>query len=345
MLPALPSRGFYGIGGAILAGAISAGLYALAFADFPMARLLVILTPLPIFFICLGAGIIPGIITTLCAIAGVAMVNGAGFLEFLFVGAVPAFLFSILALRYRRDESGNLYWYPSGRLLTALTLYPCVFFVALTLANFGENKDTPYFAMQPEAIERVQQKLEEQTRQSLEAGALTAGMSEEDKWQVEANMAGTQAQMVELIKTVNRIAPGIAIASWCFQMLVYLFVAQKMLANQGWALRATPSWHDFDLPHWFLGLATLSGLMGYFANGMAAYIGINLFIALLMPYLLLGISTVHVWAGQRKSKLLWLIIFYLLLMFGWPMLLVTALGIAEQFADFRKRITTPSQTA
>jgi hypothetical protein len=70
-----------------------------------------------------------------------------------------------------------------------------------------------------------------------------------------------------------------------------------------------------------------------------AFAARNSALALLVPYFLVGLAVVHVWARQWPSRLMILVGFYLLMVLfgGIGMLLVAGLGFMEQWLRLRRR--------
>lgn len=342
MTSALPSRDTYGIIGAVLAGAICAGLYLPALDAEPgFLQLLAIFAPLSLFIVTLGAGQIAGIIAGFVSIGGTLLASQDMHATLLFslMTVIPSVFLSALALRYRTDQEGVLYWYPSGRLLLALIAYPCIIFVIVGMTMRDADGSVPFFSLPNATLEQLEADMGKYAQQQLEAATATSPEAASSQ-----NVAAMSASMMEMVRTFNKFIPSLVMVSWVVQMLTYFLVAQIVLRRQNWAMRPTPALTDLELPQWFAAVLAATGAFGLAMTGDIANLSLNLFIVCTIPYLLLGISVVHVWAGKRKSKVMLLVIFYLLMMFGWPMLAVVALGIMEQLLNLRTKLTT-TQTA
>src|SRR5262249_1546852 len=123
----------------------------------------------------------------------------------------PAVMLIFLALRYRLGADGKPYWYPEGKLLTAITLYPCVLFlIAATVATTHPGR------------------LQDLTRQAFEQfGDKFAGKLQDDEAEVFRNA----------IASASRIAPALVSYSWIFVAVLSMLGAQHILRQQKWNLR------------------------------------------------------------------------------------------------------------
>ena len=115
--------------------------------------------------------------------------------------------------------------------------------------------------------------------------------------------------------------------------------AQIALTSNKLALRPMPSLVDIDLPMAYLVLLAIMVLLAYFYEGSVAYFARGTLVPMSMPYFMLGLGVIHLWARQSKHKSIWLTLTYFLLMLQWPMVLVAALGVVEPWLHIRTKIT------
>src|SRR5437763_796751 len=132
--------------------------------------------------------------------------------------------------------------------------------------------------------------------------------------------------------------PGIAAASWMVMAVINGALAQGLLARFGLAWRPSPDLAQLGLPRWLtaaLGLAAAATLVG----GTWRFLGINLIIALSVPFCLGGLAVVHAAVRRLPHPGMALIAFYMLAgMFGWPLLAAAALGLVEAWLGLRRRL-------
>lgn len=325
MSKSLPSRGAHGAMGAILAGAASAGLFALAFSQGSMLVVfLANLVPLPLFTVGLGAGVgavtIAGVFATLALTLMANVQIGA---IFLLTFALPVAWLVFLALRHRYDEAGHLYWYPTGRLITAATLYACGVFAVLAAMLSGQEGG-----------------LQEILRGTFDAMKDAALQQLPPEKLADLNMEHLNASFT----MAARLVPAFSMISWILLMIITGLAAHYVLRQQKWALRDTPSFYDLEIPSWMLGLFAITGVLAVLPDGQVGFVALNICIALGVPYFMQGLSVLHVWAGQSKYKIAILIALYLILSFGYPVILVAGLGVLEPWIHLRRRMLSVSRT-
>ncbi|MEJ0063587.1 MAG: hypothetical protein WDO70_10440 [Alphaproteobacteria bacterium] len=317
----LPRRGVQGFLAAVLAGLFAGVLSVIAISSQNSLLLsgLVLIVPVPLCLVGLGVGGGDAIVAAMVATATIMFgVNDIVMtMAIVVVYILPALLLCLLALRYRYDGDKNLYWYPAGRLLTAVAVYPVIAFGLLCLfAGNGGIEKTLHDAFAQYFEQMI---------------AFDNDLSKADK-----------AALIESIKApldmLIAVMPGLTISFWMTGMMVSAMWAQYALTANKMALRPTPCLTDLDLPYALLILLALMGLIGFFFVGPAAYFARNTFLPLSMPYFFVGISLMHLWAGKRSHKYLWLLGFYVLIMFGWPAIVVAAVGVLEPWLHLRIKI-------
>jgi hypothetical protein len=97
---------------------------------------------------------------------------------------------------------------------------------------------------------------------------------------------------------------------------------------------------DLELPGWMTtGLAVV--VLVSLVPGRIGVIGQNAAIIIGLPFFFLGLAVIHAVSRRFGMRRLFLLVFYaILLLFGWPIIAVTGLGIVEQWAHFRRRFAT-----
>jgi len=293
---------------AVLCGGVSACLYLALLLSSPGAMILVYLTQLPLFFAGLWFGVAAAAIAGL---SGAAVLFAASDLLaaaiFAALNAVPVVVLVRQALLARRDTEGAVVWYPPGRLtLWVAGLGIGGIGVALLLLGGPESLQ----ATLRDVIGRALDRLSENTLP--------------DRDQVAATLAA--------------LIPGIAAASWMVMAVINGALAQGLLARFGLAWRPSPDLAQLGLPRWLtaaLGLAAAATLVG----GTWRFLGINLIIALSVPFCLGGLAVVHAAVRRLPHPGMALIAFYMLAgMFGWPLLAAAALGLVEAWLGLRRRL-------
>src|SRR5438105_2499387 len=115
-------------------------------------------------------------------------------------------------------------------------------------------------------------------------------------------------------------------------------LAQGLLVRFHVAWRPSPDLAALGLPRWLtaaLGVAAIATLLG----GVWRFLGINLIIALSVPFCLGGLAVLHAAVRRLPHPGMALVAFYTLAgMFGWPLLAAMLLGLVEAWLGLRRRL-------
>ena len=299
---------------AIGCGLAGACLYLAILLGSPGALILVYLTQLPLFLAGLWLG------TGAAAVAGLsacAMMLAVGDLTaallFGVLNAGPVVLLVRQALLARHDADGTVFWYPPGLLVATLTLLVLGGMAAALLLTGGPN------GLQSTLTGIVGQALDRLATQPLP-----------DRDAVAA--------------TIAEIVPGTVALSWMMMAVVNGILAQGLLVRFGANWRPSPALATLTLPYWpaiLLGVAAAATLIG----GTARFIGINVMIALFLPFCLAGLAVLHAAARRFANPVPALIAFYAMSgVFGWPLLAVAVLGLLENWLGLRRRLAASGGT-
>jgi hypothetical protein len=296
---------------AIACGSVGACLYLALMLGTPGALVLVYMTQLPLFLAGLwlgtGAAALAGLTGVLVLLAASDLLGAAVFAA---VNAVPVALLVRQALLARRDSDGAVVWYPPGLLtawLTALALAGIA--VALLLLGGPEGLQSALRSVVAEVLDHLAER-----------------------------PLPNRDQAAELVAMV---IPGIVAASWMIMLVLNAALAQGVLVRFGANWRPSPDLAGLGLPLWVpvaLGLAAAAVMVG----GMLRFVGINLLIALSVPFCLAGLAVLHAAARRLSHPAMALVGFYLAAaLFGWPFLAVAVLGLLESWLGLRRRLLSP----
>jgi hypothetical protein len=296
---------------AIACGGVGASLYLTAMLGTPGALVLVYMTQLPLFIAGLwlgtGAAALAGVTGALVLLAASDLLGAAVFAA---LNAAPVALLVRQALLARRGSDGTVAWYPPGLLtawLTALGLAGIA--AALLLLGGPEGLQSALRSVVAEVIDRLAR-----------------------------NPVPNRDQAAELLAMV---IPGIVAASWMIMLIANAALAQGVLARFGANWRPSPDLARLGLPLWVpvaLGLAAAAVVFG----GALRFVGINMLIALSVPFCLAGLAVLHAAARHMSHPVIALVGFYMLAaLFGWPFLAVAVLGLLESWLGLRHRLASP----
>ena len=116
-----------------------------------------------------------------------------------------------------------------------------------------------------------------------------------------------------------------------------LWLAAKVTATSGRLQRPWPDLKSVELPPMTLVALSVAIAFG-FAGGLLAMLAQIVSAALMMAYALTGFAVLHTLTLALKSRGLWLSCTYaIVVVFGWPVLAMVALGLADAIFGLRAR--------
>lgn len=138
-----------------------------------------------------------------------------------------------------------------------------------------------------------------------------------------------------------RATPGILVIGVLWLSYLSAAAVHTILSKKGLSLRKSPfAIESLELDLWIwivLGVAILGRVLG--KNTFIGAYSFNVLLVLIMPFLLQGLSIVHVFCHTRPQGrgLLWTFYVFMVMCF-WIVPLVVLLGIFEPWLQLRRRI-------
>jgi Predicted membrane protein (DUF2232) len=305
---------------AIAAGSASALMFASIVSGALISLLLFYLAPLPLMVAALGWGPLGATIGGIVAAMGLGAIFGLPYcIAFAVTVALPAWWLGHLALLGRPAANGVapgngaspaapvLEWYPVGRILVWITGFAALTTMAalLTLGTDGA------------AI----------------SGALRRGLLRILGPRDPASTGETE-QWIDALVTV---APAAAAIVAMLTLTLNLWLAARITATSGRLHRPWPDLKTADLPPMTL-VALCVAIAFCFTGGLLAILAQIVTAALMMAYALTGFAVLHTLTLALKSRALWLGCTYaIMVVFGWPVLAMVVLGLADAIFRFRQR--------
>jgi hypothetical protein len=305
---------------AIAAGCASALMFASIISGALISLLLFYLAPLPLMVAALGWGPLAATIGGISAAAGLGAIFGLPYcIAFVVTIALPAWWLGHLVLLGRPTTTGAtagngaspvapaLEWYPLGRILLWISGFAALTTMA-ALLTLGTDAATI-------------------------AGAMRRGllriMGPRD-----AASTGEAEQWVDALVT---IAPAAAAIVAMMTLTLNLWLAARITATSGRLHRPWPDLKTAELPP--MTLATLCVAVAFcFTGGLLAILAQIVTAALMMAYALTGFAVLHTLTLALKSRALWLSGTYaIVVVFGWPVLAIVVLGLADAVFGIRQR--------
>jgi hypothetical protein len=283
-----------------------------------ISLLLFYLAPLPLMVAGLGWGPLSATIGGISAAIGLGAIFGLPYcIAFVLTVALPAWWLGHLALLGRpvapAASAGNgaapvapvMEWYPVGRILLWIAGFAALAIVAFLL-TLGTDAATI-------------------------TGTLRRGLM---------RMIGARdstANTEQVIDALVTIAPAAATIVTMMTLTLNLWLAARITATSGRLHRPWPDMKSAALPP--MTLAALSLALAFcFTGGLFAMLAQIAGSALVMAYALTGFAVLHTLTLAMKSRAIWLSGTYaVVLMFGWPVLAMAGLGLADAVFGFRQR--------
>jgi uncharacterized protein YybS (DUF2232 family) len=301
---------------ALAAGGASALMFASIASGALISLVLFYLAPLPLMVAALGWGALSALIGGILASLFVGLTFGLPYLAaFAITVALPAWWLGHLCLLAKPVDGTSaqpaLEWYPTGRLLAWI-----VAFASLTtmtaLLSLGTDADT--------------------IANTLRSG-LTRVLGAQDATGLDPEDLG------KLIATLAAVGPAAATIVALVTLTINLWLAGKITQTSGRLPRPWPKLSTIELPQMMLA-ALLLAIAVCFTGGLAALFSQIITAALVMGYAFVGLAVLHMLTQANTMRGLWLGSAYaVVIVFGWPLLIVALLGIADAIFGFRRRMT------
>jgi hypothetical protein len=303
----------------LAAGCASALMFASIVSGALISLLLFYLAPLPLMVAALGWGPIAATIGGIIAASGLGAIFGLPYcIAFAITVAVPAWWLGHLSLLGRPlpgAAAGNgsapaapqLEWYPVGRILLWIAGFAALATIAAML-TLGTDAETI-------------------------TNSLRRGLSRI----LGARDAASSGDIERWVAALAIVAPAAATIVAMMTLTLNLFLAGKITATSGRLHRPWPDLRSAELPP--MTLVALSVALAFcFIGGLAAMFAQIATTALMMAYGLTGFAVLHTLTLALKSRVFWLCCTYAIVVaFGWPVLAMIALGLADAVFGIRQR--------
>lgn len=305
---------------ALVAGLASALMFASIVSGALISLVLFYLAPLPLMVASIGWGPLCASVGGITAAIGLGALFGLPYcIAFAVTVALPAWWLGHLVLLSRPAEPATpvgvnapaaepeLEWYPVGRLLLWIAGFAALTTIA-ALLTLGTDAETI-------------------------TGALRRGLMRLLR-STTAQASGDLDQFVDLLV---RVAPAAATIVAMMTLTLNLWLAAKVTATSGRLHRPWPDLKTAELPPMTL-VGLCVALAFCFTGGLLAIIAQISAAALMMGYALTGFAVLHTLTLALKSRTLWLGSAYaVVVVFGWPVIAMVILGLADAVFGFRAR--------
>jgi hypothetical protein len=303
----------------ISAGAATALLFASVASGSPLSVLLFYLAPLPILIAAMGWSHWAALIAAMVASASLAAVfGGFFFIAFLIGAGLPAWWLGYLALLARPANGvtpDGLEWYPVGHLVFWAAIIAALIVIAAML-NFGTDAETFRTSLRS-GLERMFQ-IQERAPSGGETPAPRRDIS----------------RLLDLL--VAALPPAAAVLT-TITSVVNLWLAERVVKISGRLRRPPSDVASMQFPVFAPALTAVAVAVS-FLPGLIGIAGGVMGAALLMAYAILGFAVVHVISRSLSGRSFLLGGVYVsVIVFGWPVLVMALLGLAESAFGLRAR--------
>ena len=303
----------------LAAGCASALMFASTMSGMPISLLLSLLAPLPLMVAALGWGPLGATIGGIVAASGFGVIFGLRYcVAFAIAVALPAWWLGHLALLGRpltNTAPGNgsapatpqLEWYPLGRILLWIAGFATLTTTAALLTLGADGAEITG------TLRRFLLRI---------LGSADAVPSAEiDQW----------------IDWLVMVAPAGAAVVAMMTLTLNLWLSAKITATSGRLHRPWPDLKSAALPPMTLA-ALCAAIALSFSGGLLAILAQIVAAAVMMAYALTGFAVLHTLTLALKSRAFWLGSTYaVVVVFGWPVIAMVALGLADALFGFRQR--------
>ena len=302
------------------AGAAGALLFASVHSGSWLSVFLFYLAPLPMMIAALGWSHWAALIGAIGGALALGAVFGSVFffIAFLAGAGIPAWWLGYLAMLARPaggNGQGGLEWYPPGRLV-AWTAILAALVVLAAIPNLGFDAKSFH-----DALVHALTKLLQAETGNPDAPLVIPGV-------------GNPQRLIDFM--AEAIPPAAAVIA-TLTNACNLWLAARVVKFSGRLARPWPELSDMRLPR-EAAIALAIAVVLSFAGGMLGIVAGVVSASLLVAYGILGFAVLHaVTRGAAARGFILGAAYASVLVFGWPMLALCLLGIADAIFDLRGR--------
>jgi len=302
------------------AGAASALLFASIASGSPLSFVLANFAQLPILLVAIGWTHVAGLLAALIATLSLAAITtGSVALAFFLSIGLPAWWIGYLALlgRPAGPDQADTEWYPVGRIVS-WTAIAASFVVIVSMLRYG-----------------------------FDAGQIQAGMRRELERALRflsgspANTPLTLPSVKDpqrLLDILVLMVPPMKATALTVTSLLNLWLAALIVRVSGRLKRPWPQISQMTFPA-FAPTVLTAAIAGTFLPDLIGLLSGVLTASLLLAYALLGFAVMHaITLGVNGRSFMLTGLYFTVLLLGWPLLLLTLVGLTETALGLRARV-------
>ena len=302
----------FGLGGGLASAAL---FYSAVRGSVGLSMLLFLLTPLPSLIAGLGWGLTAAIAAaisgTLIMAIAVSPVFALGYA--LALGLPVAGITHLLFLASYNSDGALRDWFPVGRVLAAIALYGAVLPVLMITLGGGS-----WSILEADFMRFL--------KQMTDRAPIGSSWRKFD-----------ESQMRDMARLWTQVMPAAVASYWTFFISLNVYLAARVARLSGLLVRPWPNFHWLSIPR-EMAIALALAIAGILMGGSARVIGIGALGALLVVFLLQGMSVVHA-VGRARAPWILYATYATLAVAGYIALPLTALlGLIENVTRVRSRV-------
>ncbi|MEK9671004.1 MAG: DUF2232 domain-containing protein [Rhodospirillaceae bacterium] len=298
--------------------AVAAGLLCLIgvlafFNGLPGGILLVFIASLPIYLAGFAYGAVAGTVASLSSFVAAGLTGGvflAGFLGFLYL--IPAWTITRQAMTARTAPDGTKHWTRPETILTSVTVIAGGILLLIGVLTLAKGPG-----------------LSAVVAQQIDSSVNLIGKHVVDG-----------ERFADALKIYGDILFGLGGSLWIVLAVLTAMLAQTILTKMKLNMRPMPNFDLMLLPDWLSWAMVASALIALLVSGEIGFLARNLALIMAAPFLFMGLSVIHKWSREKSHRFFLLSVLYFLLMTTYPIIhmVVSAIGIYEQWAGGRSRL-------
>lgn len=298
----------------IIAGLVSALLFASAATGSALALFLFYTAPLPLYVAGFGWGSFAALLAVATGGLSAMLIGGLPGLIYAASVAAPAFWLTRLVLLSRplddADPQGPREFYPIGRIVIwAACIGPLL--ASATMLALGPDAESAYG--------RLRDMLNVMLEQTGDA------------------LIPDEADRESVVDTMARIVPSASAGLWMLATLMNIWLAGRIVLMSGRAPRPWPPVAEMQVPR-LVSIAFLAAILLAFMPGMIGLVAGTFASTFSLVYILLGLAILHVVTRPMAARPFLLGAVYMaLVVLSWTGILVAAIGLSEPLHRWREK--------
>lgn len=337
------------VGLAVLEGIFAGALFVLVSKGSGASIIGFLLSPMPIAIAGLTSGSRGLLISCIAATFFLIIFsNPSNAVLYITWDILPTVVMTSLLLKNRKNEKDEVVWYPLGYAISWTAIFTALIGIMVSLMMLFAFNFAIAMAesgnMEKEALMNIV------SENVMGKGSIQEVMFDFLKGAMAPALSGTFSNYESILKNMASVFMAMMSIAWFFRILFAVLVAHSILATTGKSLRTKLEYMPMYVQNWLLVLLVVSLIAGLAADTENfRYIVLNFAIAISLPFCILGLTQVHIWARALPYTKAILFVFYALLTLAFflgvgmaeAFGILAVIGLYEQFVRIYRRYIRP----